>query len=58
MSFSVWGVEKDFTIHTDDFTIHTDKIEQNGYKHKTIPRFNGKKKFTEGDVHINSTENQ
>ena len=31
-------VEKGSTVHTDDFTIYTDEIEQNGYKHKTIPR--------------------
>ena len=47
-------VEKGSTVHTDDFTIYTDEIEQNGYKHKTIPRYNGKKKFAEGDVRINN----
>ncbi len=51
-------VKKGSTVHTDDFAIHTDEIERNGYKHKTIPRYNGKKKFAEGDIHINNAENR
>ena len=51
-------VEKGSTVHTGDFAIYTDEIEQNCYKHKTIPRYNGKKKFAEGDVYINNAENR
>ncbi|HIE14846.1 TPA: hypothetical protein EYP70_06195 [Candidatus Bathyarchaeota archaeon] len=51
-------VEKGFTVRRDDFTIYTDEIEQNGCKHKTILRYNGKEKFAEGDVHINNAENR
>lgn len=50
-------VEKGSIVHTDDFKIYRE-IEQNGYKHKTIPRYNGKKRFAEGDVHINNAENR
>jgi len=51
-------VEKGSIIHTDDFTIYTNEIEQNGFKHRTIPRYNSKKKFAEGNVHINNAENR
>ena len=42
---------------TEKFSIYADEIEQDSYKHKTVPRCNGKKKFAEGDVHINNAEN-
>ena len=51
-------VEKGSIVNTDDFSIYTAEIERVGYEHKVIPRYNGEKRFAEGDVHINSAENR
>lgn len=51
-------VEKGSTVNTDDFLIYTAEIERRGYEHRVIPRYNGKKSFAEGDVHINNAENR
>lgn len=51
-------VEKGSTIHTDDFKIYTGEIGGRGYKHKVIRRYNGKKRFAEGNSHINTAENR
>jgi transposase-like protein len=50
-------VEKGSAVNTDDFSIYTG-IEESGYVHRVLPRYNGKKKFAEGDVHINNAENR
>ena len=49
-------VEKGSAVNIDDFPIYTKEIERKGYKHRIIP--NNKKKFAEGDVHINNAENR
>ncbi len=49
-------VEKGSIVNTDDFPIYTKEIERKGYKHGIIPH--NKKRFAEGNVHINNAENR
>jgi len=49
-------VEKGSIVNTDDFPIYTKEIKRKGYKHRIIPH--NKKKFAEGNVHINNAENR
>ena len=51
-------VEKGSKIHTDDFKTYTGEIGGRGCKHKVIQRYNGKKRFAEGDSQINTAENR
>jgi transposase-like protein len=49
-------VEPGSIVNTDDFLIYTHINTK--YEHKIVPRYNGRRRFVEGDAHINHAENR